>query len=85
MPRAPAAEGGPKQQKKQPQAQNPDPVAPVAPSHTSRSTAAQILPVPGPAPAPRIFPTQNELQAPLNFRPESPGEVFDEISSGTRE
>jgi len=82
MPRGVAVTAGSKTQRKQPQAQNPDL---VAPARTSRSTAAQlqpVIPVPGPAPAARIFPTLEQLQAPLNLRAQSPGEVFDQISSG---
>ena len=67
-----------KQQKKQPQPQNADP---VAPARSSRSTAAQVQPLPAPVPAARIFPTPGQLQAPLNPRSQSPGEIFDPISS----
>lgn len=93
MPRAPGAKGGSKQPQKQPQAVNPDP---VAPAHTSRSTRAQVqavqpapapapalAPAPAPAPAPCIFPTQKQLQTPLDALSQSPGEVFDEVSSGS--
>jgi len=87
MPQAPGAKGGSKQPKKQPQAVNPEP---VAPAHTSRSTTAQVqaeqpvpAPAPAPAPAPHIFPMQKQLQASLDLHSQSPGEVFDEISSGS--
>jgi hypothetical protein len=80
MPKGTTTKGGSKQPRKQPQTQIPDP---VAPARTSRSTAAQVLPVPAPAPVAQIFPTQEQLQAPLNLRSQSPGELFDKISSGS--
>ena len=67
-----------KQQQKHPQPQNEDP---VAPARSSRSTTAQVQPLPTPVPAAQIFPTPGQLQAPLNPRSQSPGEIFDPISS----
>jgi len=66
------------QQKKQPQPQITDD---VAPARSSRSTATRAQPPPAPAPAAGIFPTPGQLQAPLNPCSESPGELFDQISS----
>ena len=79
MPQAPAAKRGSKQPWKQPEAINPDP---VAPTRASRSTAAKAQAV-QPAPAPHIFPMQKQLQASRNSLSQSPGEVFDEVSSGS--
>jgi len=69
-----------KQQKKQPQPQNTDD---VAPARSSRSTAARVQPPPAPVSGAQIFPTPGQLQAPLNPRSESPGEIFDQVPSGS--
>ena len=80
MPRGVAAKAGSKTQRKQPQAQNPDP---VAPAHTSQTTAAQVQPLLALVPVACIFPTHEQLQAPLNLRSQSPGERFDDVASGS--
>jgi len=83
MPRAPGAKGGSKQPQKQPQAINPDPVAPACASRSAAAQPQPVQPAPAPVPAPHIFPTQKQLQASQNALSQSPGEAFDEVSPGS--
>jgi len=83
MPWASGAKGGSKQPWKPPEAISPDPVAPTCAFRSTAAKAQAVQSAPAPAPAPHIFPTQKQLQTSQNSLSQSPGEVFDEVSSGS--